>query len=150
MATTFLDRQKKALIKKYHVLAAKAGMDEDARKDFLSSFGATSSKDLNAHDLIEVCNILDKQVNPTAAELDLWRKRVIASIGGYLRQVGLQGNNVDYIKGIACQSAGCKYFNKISIEKLRSIYYTFLNKQKVANSATIAIEEIVNEIKTLN
>lgn len=64
-------------------------------------------------------------------EFDLWRKRVIASIGGWLRACGTE-HTVDTIKAIAARAAGRKAFNDVTLSELRAVYYEFLNKQKVA------------------
>lgn len=151
MATTFLDRQKNALLKKLHVLAGKAGMNDDAYRAFLwNNYKVSTSKALNAYELMEACNVLDKMSNPKAAELDRWRKRVIASIGGYLRMLGAGGNDIEKIKSIACRASECEYFNKITLEKLRSVYYAFRNKQKIAVKADEVVNEVISEVKSLN
>jgi hypothetical protein len=76
-------------------------------------------------------------------EFDLWRKRVMASIGGWLRYLtsnpSPQGegsttaqDNSERIKAIAGRAASRKAFNDITLSELRAIYYEFINKQKVA------------------
>lgn len=64
-------------------------------------------------------------------EFDLWRKRVMASIGGWLRACGTE-HTADTIKAIAARAAGRKGFNEVTLSELRAVYYEFLNKQKVA------------------
>lgn len=146
MATTFMDRQKTQLIKKLHVLAGKAGMDREAYAAFLwSNYQVVSSKDMNVYELTEACSVLDKIANPATAELDKWRKRVIASIGGWLKTSGVANNNIDYIKAIACRSAGVDSFNKIPKERLSNLYYAFNNKQKDAKN----VQDTANELLVL-
>jgi hypothetical protein len=76
-------------------------------------------------------------------EFDLWRKRVMASVGGWLSILtpgpSPQGegsaavqDNSERIKAIACRAAGRKGFNEITLSELRAIYYEFINKQKIA------------------
>ena len=151
MATTFMDKQANALIKKLHTLTGKAGMNDEAYRAFLyDNYKVNSSKELNAYELLEACNALDKMSNPKAAEIDQQRKRVIASIGGYLRTIGAGGNDIEKIKRIACRASECEYFNQIPMEKLRSVYYTFKNKQKVAAKADEVVSEVLAELKSLN
>jgi hypothetical protein len=64
-------------------------------------------------------------------EFDLWRKRAMASIGGWLQNCGTS-HTVDTIKAIACRAASRKAFNEITLSELRAIYYEFVNKQKIA------------------
>jgi hypothetical protein len=141
-----IDRQEKELRKKLHVLKTQAGMHDDEYRCLLSSYGVESSVDLNAHQLIDVINFLEKQTNKSYAEMDTWRKRVIASIGGYLKGQGIDGN-INMIKGIACRATGCRTFNSIPKQNLINVYYAFKNKQKVEeNIEKIAMIEKVLEI----
>jgi hypothetical protein len=66
-----------------------------------------------------------------APDADTWRKRVMASIGGWLRACGTQ-HTAEAIKSIACRAAQRTAFNDISLSELRAIYAEFNNKQKVA------------------
>ena len=67
-----------------------------------------------------------------ADAMDTWRKRVMASIGGWLRACDTQ-HTAETIKAIACRAAQRKAFNDITLSELRAIYAEFLNKQKAAN-----------------
>jgi hypothetical protein len=66
-----------------------------------------------------------------AGTMDTWRKRVMASIGAWLRACGTT-HTVETIKAIACRAAQRKAFNDITLSELRAIYAEFNNKQKVA------------------
>lgn len=140
---TRIDRTEKELRKEYHALAGQLGMDVEQRKAFLyDNYKVESSVDLDAHQLIDVVHTLEKNLGN---ETDTWRKRAIAAIGGWLRLQGIEKadpvENMRYIKQIACRSAQASAFNRIPMERLRNIYYTFLNKQK--DKATI--ERVMNE-----
>lgn len=150
MATTLLDKQQRRLIKKFHTLLGKAGVDAAGKEAILSGYGVSSTRELNAYELLEACNALDKLSNPKAAELDAERKRVLASIGGYLKMIGAGGNDIEKIKRIACRASECEVFNKIPIEKLRALYHTFKNKQKIATKSDEVMSGVVNELKYLN
>lgn len=91
-----------------------AGLDDEAKRAILTSWGVESSRDLSQHQLIDICAKLSEQVDEKqgTARLDKLRKQVIAAIGGWLRQTG-QPENVAKIKGIAERASGYSDFNKI-------------------------------------
>lgn len=124
-----MDKQQKYLVKKFHTLISQGGIDQDTKLAMLARYGVESSKDLDAHQLMELCDALERAINPTVAELDRWRKRVMAAIGGWLKLMGRE-QNPTLIKGIACQAAQRERFNSIPIDRLRSIYHSFLKQQK--------------------
>lgn len=127
MATTIMEQQQKNLLKKFHTLLGKARIDEDGKEAILSGYGVSSSKDLTAYELLEVCNKLEKMADPELAEQDRWRKRLIASIFEYRKAMGAAAT-MQEVKAIACRAAEVKDFNKITIDRLRSLYNAF-NKQ---------------------
>jgi hypothetical protein len=119
---------KTELVKLHHTLASKLGMNEDQRRAMLAGWGAESSKDLSVDELQQVCSHMKSKVNENN---DKWRKRVMASIFGYMK---LTGRVIDsnYVKKIACRSAGnYQSFNHIPTGKLQTVYYAFQDKQKV-------------------
>lgn len=131
---TVTAQQQKWLLKKFHTLCARLNMDADMKLALISGYGVESSKDLTNAELLELCNHLNELLNPEDAKTDKMRKRVIASIGGWLRMIGKGDEGINYIKGIACQAAKVDNFNKISLERLTTIYNMFLRKQKDAKS----------------
>lgn len=77
------------------------------------------------------------QAKRQADEMDRWRKRLIASIGGWMRLSGKEGG-IEAIKAVACRAAGKGDFNAIPKGQLVSLYNAFLQKQKdVKNVNTI-------------
>jgi hypothetical protein len=70
-----------------------------------------------------------KTLHVRGDDFDLWRKRVMASIGAWLRHCNTE-HTADSIKAIAARAAGRKAFNEITLSELRAIYYEFVNKQK--------------------
>ncbi|MDR2825033.1 MAG: regulatory protein GemA [Prevotellaceae bacterium] len=131
------------LIKRYHIVAGQIGMDRDARTAMLASnYGVESSKELTYYQLCELVGTLERQTPDGIkrcahnAELDVWRKRVIASIGGWLKKRGTP-NNIDLIKGIAVRASGVKHeesgtssrFNRIPLDRLQSLYNAFLHRK---------------------
>jgi GH18 family chitinase len=129
MATALIDKQKNALLKKFHTLCGQQHIDNDTKHMMiLANYGVESSKDLNAFQLLELCSSLDKG-QQQKDELDKKRKQLIASIGGWLRAMGMT-DNIDKIKSIACRASECSDFNRIPKERLNSLYYAFKKAQK--------------------
>ncbi len=76
---------------------------------------------------------------------DIWRKRVIASIFGFMNKMG-KPTDIDKVKGIATRAAGKEYdtFNKISRGKLQALYNYFLEAQRQAER--LKREEAITEM----
>ena len=126
-----MDNIHRGILKKFHTLCSVLGLTEDEKHAIVESYGVESSRDMDTHDLINVCANLSEQVNKNngTGDLDKLRKRVMAAIGSYLRSVG-KANNASVIKGIACRATGYEDFNKIPRERLRNLIATFNNKVK--------------------
>lgn len=136
-----MDKQQKWLLRQFHTLCSRLGMTEEEKRALIGGYGVESSKDIDNHDLMNLCHTLELQLNKGAKEADALRKRVIASIGGWLRLTG-KPHNIDTIKGIACRASGYSDFNKIPVERLRNLYNCFLKKQKDMD----AVERIAMEL----
>ena len=127
---TLLDKQKTGLIKRFHALLGKAGMDNEQKLAILAQYGVESSKDLSAYELLELCNKLDKMSNPQLIELDLWRKRLLAAVGGYLKAADVVADNeIVLIKKVACIAAKKTEFNQIPLDRLKGLYNAFKNRE---------------------
>jgi len=139
-ATT--DQLRKVLIRRYHTLCNRLGMQPDDRRALLKPYGVESSTQLTARQLEDICNKLDRDLHPDLKKLDTWRKRVMASIGGWLRLIGRE-QNAQVIKAIACRAAKHENYNDIPVDRLRNLYYSFLNKQEdIKRVGEITAEEI--------
>ena len=130
-----MDEIHRGLLKKYHTLCTVLGLDDEAKRAILTSWGVESSRDLTQHQLIDICGKLSAQVDEKqgTARLDKLRKQVIAAIGGWLRETG-QKQSLSIIKGIAMRASGYADFNKIPRERLRNLIATFNNKVKDARA----------------
>lgn len=126
---TFMDTQKNALLRKFHALLRKAGVNNDEKMVMLAGYGVESSKDMSVYELTELCHKLDMRTNKSAAEADRWRKRTMGAIGGYLRAMGKEGNSREII-AIACRASRYDNFNAIPVDQLRSVYNAFKNRTK--------------------
>ena len=124
-----MEREKKRLVKRFHTLLGKAGIDDDGKRTILSAYGVESSLDLDCRGLMEVCDRLTTLSTPGLAEADRWRKRVIAAIFSYRREMKHEAT-MDEVKAIACRAAGATNFNRIPLERLRSLYNAFMQRVK--------------------
>ena len=124
-----MEKEKKRLVKRFHTLLGKAGIDDDGKRDILSAYGVKSSLDLDCRGLMEVCDRLTTLTTPGLAEADRWRKRVMAAIFSYCREMKREVT-VDEVKAIACRAAGTKRFNRIPLDRLRSLYNAFKQRTK--------------------
>lgn len=134
-----MDSIQRQLIKKYHAVAHAAGLSDDERRSILEAYGVESSRDLSQHDLID---IIAKISHDMPGNLDKLRKRLIASIGGYLRATG-QTESVEKITAIAVRASGYPRFNAIPAERLRSLAYAFSHKVKDIQAVDKLTEEIL-------
>jgi hypothetical protein len=149
MATTFIEKQQKALLKKFYTLLGKIGAGTQGKEAILHSYGVESSRDLSVHDLMDICDKLTMQADPKLKELDVWRKRVMAAIGGWLRATGGE-ENAAYIKSVACRAARRERFNDIPPAELRNVYNEFLNKRKTHDRVNTIDAERVLGVISLN
>jgi hypothetical protein len=147
---TIIDKEKDRMIIKYHVLCRKLELRPDEKAAMLESYGCESSKDLSINDLIDVIGKLELQLNPELLKLDTWRKRVIASIDGYLVKINYGKANINLIKSIAVRAAEAKTFNEIPLARLMNIYYAFVNKQKDTANVDLITSELVDIQTYLN
>lgn len=121
---TFIETQKNALLRKYHALLRRGGVNDEERLALLSAYGVESAKELNVYELTELCDTLYRAVVNTD-EADRWRKRLIAAIDQYLRAMGHRGGNLPEIKAVACRAAQAENFNRIGTDRLKSLYNAF-------------------------
>lgn len=71
---------------------------------------------------------------------DVWRKRLIAAIGGYL-SLKDERADIDRIKAVACRAAGKDDFNRIGMAQLRSLYNAFVKQQKDLRNVQALIKQ---------
>lgn len=147
---TIIDTHRKSLLIQYHVLCKRLEMQPHEKAALLEGYGVDSSADLSIQDLIDVVGKLEKIINPKLEKLDTWRKRVIASIDGYLKKMSDEHRHISKIKAIAIQATGAKTFNQIPLERLISIYHAFLNKQKDLDNVAKVTQEMIDYKALLN
>ena len=145
-----MDHIHRGLLKKFHTLCSMLGMDADAKHDMLQSWGVESSRDLDQHQLIDICAKLSAQadIKQGRTPLDKLRKQTMAAIGSWLRKSG-KGESIALIKGIACRATGYANFNKIPRERLRNLIALFNNKRadsQRADSIKTTTHEVLVDI----
>ena len=134
-----MDKVQRDLIRKYHAVAASAGLSESERHAILASYGVESSRDLTQHQLIDVIATISSNLNE---HQDRLRKRLIACIGRYLRTAGYE-ETIDTIKATAVRASGYDSFNKIPPERMRSLIFAFNHKTRDLES----VNEITKELQ---
>ena len=141
-----MDQIHRGLLKKFHTLCTVLGLDDEAKRAILTSWGVESSRDLSQHQLIDICAKLSEQVDHKqgTARLDKLRKQVIASIGRWLRMTR-QTESVGKIKGIAMRASGYSDFNKIPRERLRNLIATFNNKVKDSRAVDALTDALLRQ-----
>lgn len=144
-----MDSIHKGLLKKFHTLCSVLGIDAEGKRTIIASYGVESSRDIDTHDLVDLCAKLSEQAGSDGDELSRMRRRAMASIGSYLKAMSLE-SNVSVIKGIACRATGYKEFNKIPKERLRNLVYTFNNKVKDARNVDKMLAQIFVNNPSLN
>ncbi len=115
----------------------------------VGSFGHESSRDMTPAELMKACTMLERELEPELAKLDKWRKRTMASIGGWMKLTGY-GYGTDKIKAIACRASGYADFNEIPLERLINIYSAFLKKQKDWKNIGDLVTEELTTLANLN
>lgn len=146
---TIIDKQRDYLLKKFHILCGQAGLQSYEKAALVGGYGKTTSADLTVQDLLDVVDKLEKQLNPDLVDMDVWRKRVIAAIGGFLNLLK-RSQNINEIKAIACRATEYESFNRIPKQRLINIYYAFVAKQKDMKAATRVAESEIDIMTILN
>lgn len=144
-----MDSIHKGILKKFHTLCTVLGLSYEEKHAIVESYGVESSRDMDTHDLLDVCAKLSCQLGSQKNTLDHLRKRAMAAIGSYLHSVGKE-SNANLIKAIACRATGYEEFNKIPRERLLNLIATFNNKLKDLQGVNDAIASIMLQNFTNN
>lgn len=125
-----MDTIHRQLLKKFHTLCSVLGMTADEKQSLIEAYGVESSRDIDTHDLVDICAKLSKQAgNQKQQDYDKLRKQCMAAISSWLKMCGRECN-ATIIKAIASRAAKKDDFNKIPLERLRNLVYLFNNKVK--------------------
>lgn len=135
-----MDTIHRDVLKKFHTLCTVLGLSTEEKTAIIESYGVDSSRDIDTHDLIDICGKLSKQASDAKfKEVDKLRKRVMAAIGAYLKMAGRE-SNATIIKAIACRATKYDDFNKIPKERLRNLVALFNNKVRDGESVDALTE----------
>lgn len=147
-----MDEIHRGLLKKYHTLCSVLGLSAEEKRAIAESYGVESSRDIDTHDLVNICAKLSEQANQKTGtgDMDKLRKRVMAAVCGYLTKSGRK-SNASIIKAIACRATGHDDFNKIPRERLRNLIALFNNKVKDSEAVDklTAAEDVLNNMAKL-
>lgn len=133
---------KTKLIRMYHTVCEVSGTNKDMQMRIKKSYGVEHINELDEDTIKKIINEISRIPN-------MWRRRVIASIGGWLRITGKE-ENIKIISAIACRATQHDEFNEIPVSRLRDLYNEFLQKQKVSLRSSAVKELIVSEIASKN
>jgi len=126
-AMTTYQKHKSAL-RRFHGLCRELGISDENKRAVIQGEGVESSADISTYRLHAICDELKAQSDPKTAQMDALRKRVMASVGGWLKAAGYTSNS-EVIKAVACRASGYDNFNKIPAARLHNLYHNFRNKQ---------------------
>ena len=142
------EEYRKQLIRKFHVLLREANVNEENKMVLLASYGVESSKDMTIVQLCGICSFLQGQISPELANKDKQRKKLLAAVCGFCESKGVKGWDMmpddvkmEYAKGVACRAAHVESFNKISMDKMKRLTYSFKNQKEEMDSVVrLALE----------
>lgn len=156
MATVVKDN-KKALIKRLHTLRSAIGMTQDQYDAMLWSYRVYSSRDMTVAQLEGACNFLQSLANENKPDPSLVRRRLLAAACQMLEKTVNEWDSwsrdkrMEYAKTVACRAAemerydghGRDNFNKISIERMRSLTYAFSKRSRDMDGVMEAVSEVM-------
>ena len=123
------------------------GIDDETRAELAYQFSTCRTShisELKSTEAAELISRLKRNQGRTETTMDVWRKRLMAAVGAYLRAFGYS-ESAAAIKTIACRAAGmpnADCFNQIPLERLRGLYNAFRNAARDRDSVTDVTEEL--------
>lgn len=144
---------KAVLLRKFHAICTQQNMTPDEKAALVGSYGHDSSKDFTVAQLKDVISKLEPKTQTSktygGASPDQWRKRVMASIGSWLKLAGKE-SNANVIKSIACRATGYTNFNSIPAARLSNLYNEFRKKSTDAESVQQVKAEEIKHLENNN
>lgn len=131
---TAIQQTEKDLRRKVHALKSASGMTDDEYRTLLyGNWHVDSSRDLDAHQLIDLINYFATKRSP----MDAARKRLIAAVGNYFRAKGYHPEDEQgAIISTILRATGKPYdsINDIPLDRLRSLYNAFVTRVNDINA----------------
>lgn len=128
-------------------MMSQLNIDDDMRADITFNFTNRTShvSELTIDEAKALIEALQKEVdkNPERKEQNIWRKRLIAAVSDYLRMKGY-AYNYQAVEATICRAGQTTNINKLTVDRLRSLYSAFCKQNKDMASAqalTINIEK---------
>lgn len=152
----------KQLIREFHILLNRLGVDEMGKEAILSAYGVHSSTEMNPLALVELNNRLheecrkrglEKEQKPKMTDIEKERQRCKVATGkllarkGYIKPDGWGIIEWQKIQSTICRAAKAECFYEIPLSSLRGITYEF-NKQRQAMENTAELVGNDKEIET--
>jgi len=158
---TITETTHRNLIKKFHTLLSKHGINNDAKYAMIATYGRESSKDLTVSQLIELCDAIEQKQptpeNDQAKEMSKLRKKLMAAIYAWRKSMGAHETSEELVKGIACRAADIpegyalnNRFNSIPKARLHSLYNAFVKMAKDMGTVKELTQEMIDKLTTLN
>lgn len=127
-----------------------AGLDEEeARHELYAAWvGKHSASEMTTQELRAIAEGL-KSLRSSESEISRARKRVIAAVREFLEKndskyaLMSEQERIERVKAVACRASKTEDFNRISMTKLRAVYNTFLQLNKVMNQSAKVLREIM-------
>lgn len=153
MNATIKDNRK-ALIRKLHTLRGAIGMTQGQYEALLEGYGVESSRDMTELQLEGACRFLQSLANEKRPDADQARKRLLAAACQMLEKTvgGWEGwseeRRLEYAKCVVCRAAGVERydsrgrdnFNRMPMERMRSLTYAFGKRCKDMDGVVEAVE----------
>lgn len=143
-------QEQRKMIVRFHALLNKAGVDEEGKRDLLSGYGAESTKELTVEELEALCARVRKMAEEREKKADRMRKRALRAVCQFCESVETEGwtdwpteKRMAYAKGIVCRAAGVENFNRIGVDRLRSVAYAFEKQRKDMERVVAEAERIL-------
>lgn len=147
-ANKYMDDLHAQVHKRFRTLCSMNGLTPDEISAITASYGVQSSKDIDTHDLIDVCGSLQKQLDERtgAAEkaetMDKLRKRCLKALCAYIDAKGIDtSNKIEYAKQMACRSAKKDNFNRLTAAELRGVIGYFNKERETLENAEKAAKQ---------
>lgn len=123
--------------------------DEDARRELYAAWvGKHSASEMTTQELRTIAEGL-RSMRSSESEISRARKRVIAAVREFLENndskyaLMSEQEKIERVKAVACRASQTYSFNHISMTKLRAVYNTFLQLNKVMNQSAKVLSEIM-------
>lgn len=128
-------------------MCVKQGIDDELRAELAYQFSTGRTTHVGSLTVAEAAEMIGKlkaNQSSTDTTMDVWRKRLMAAVGAYLRAFNYTENPAA-IKAIACRAAGmpnADCFNQIPLDRLRGLYNAFRNAVRDRHSVDNVTEEL--------